>query len=219
MPQCYLNPQSQTAHLMKAIAGTDLDMQLFGYMLATYPPHDFIAEPPMVLMRYVFGPIVVHTTKSKGKTYTEGTDWLPASKIRERKPQVQLERLEILCGERPDMVSPTEIWLVMNNATHDAPPSFRLSSIYCWAAVRSMIARGDADKVPSELHPENRLFSHMAVPRDEDVFDPIGVYHHDYVMVCSEIIRKVGQHSGIKRGVRHAGMVADAMAKVFAEAE
>lgn len=183
---CYLKPDDPMAVLLKGSVELGVPSSLLGTVLAAFPQ-----EPPVPLavLRYTFGPLIVHVTQRGAKSGDLG--WLSRETIARWRPRVDLERLEIFCGERPDIVSPAEIWLVVYNATHDAPLGHNLTQVYLWAASRAATASGMVNPLPATLS------NVYPLPDDAAIFD--GHLSHEYREVCREIIRKVVQHSPVGR--------------------
>jgi hypothetical protein len=192
MPQ-YLDPLSPTAKAIKAmLAIGNPPMAVLGAMLLNFPQNPPI---PASVLRYVFGPLVVHTMKQGIGRRVKGQDieWLEASLIEQWRPRVDAERVEILCGERPDLVSPTEIWMVALNAMMTAPMAHDITQIVLWAGQRSAAAAGKV--VPNDLLRGN---SGYPLASDADVLFSQGWLHGEYVRIATEIIRKVTAHGHIK---------------------
>jgi hypothetical protein len=183
---CYISPTDPSVVMLKSMAQLGTSMSVCGQIMAACPQYD--PPIPLAVLRYTFGPLIVHvprTTVEKGDL-----GWLDRETLRRWQPRVDLERLEILCGERPDLVSPAEIWLVMYNATFEAPLAHPLIEIYLWASHRATIAAGMDSPLTAEgnRHP---------VVTDEAVFD--GHLNHEYRELCRAIISTVVAHSQIQR--------------------
>ena len=118
---------------------------------------------------------------------------MEATTRRRWRPRVDIERLEILCGERPDLVSPAAIWLVVHSAPFDAPSPHLLSEIYLWAANRPAIAAGINSPIKS-------VGNQPVLASDAAVFD--GYLSHKYRELCRSITSKVVARSQIKRRPR-----------------
>lgn len=199
---CYLDPALPIAKMMKAmIEMGDGVSPLLGQLLASIQPTPI----PLPVLRYVFGPLIVHVVPSQ-RSDDGGIGWLDRETLRRWRPRVSMERLEILCGERPDVVSPTEIMLVMNNATHEAPLHYEPAQIYCWASMRAF--RGDPT-AGTTLFGEGRNQGLLAdIPSDDEVFN--GRFSHEYRELCREIVAKVISHSKIASGRRSRAAAAAA---------
>lgn len=176
----WIPPDDKSIQMIKATVELGMPMNLMGMVLAAFP-----REPPIPIdvLRYTFGPLIVHSTHQG-----DGLGWLTQDVIDKWRPRVSLERLEIFCGERRDIVSPAEIWLVMFNATMAAPLQYRLTEIYLWAAHRAYLAAGHE-------RPPGWDGNLMRIAGDEDIFE--GHLSDEYRQLCREIIRKVVNHSQI----------------------
>jgi hypothetical protein len=182
----YLSPDDPTAKMLKGIAELGVGISFCGMVMTAFPREK---NPiPMAVLRYVFGPLIVHV--NGGDDGDLG--WHSRDSLRTWKPRVEIERLEILCGERPDIVSPAEIWLCMYNATMTSPLVHNLTEIYLWASARACVAAG-------KEHPLMRNANLYPLATDHDVLDDDGRYHHDYRELCREIIRKVIAHNSLGR--------------------
>ena len=168
--------------MLKAWPENGLPMQLVGLVMEAFPQDPPI---PVAVLRYATGPLVVHVSHKKD---AHDLGWLGRDTLALWRPRVDIERLEILCGERPDIVSPTEIWLVMYNATMDASLQHQITQIYLWAAMRAYTAA--QKQFPADLY--NTMGGGdgaMPMPTDEQVFD--GYLHDEYAALCRAIITKV----------------------------
>lgn len=158
----------------------------------------FNASPwPAELSRYVFGPLVFHcdkATQSSGGNKEIG--WLTTDLLQKYSPRIYVERLELARGERPDLVSPTELWMAMYNAVMTAPLLHPLSDIYCWAVHRSMVAGGFSDQEKLEKHRKD-----CVKITDDDVFgDDNWTISHAYKDMAREIRQKVSSQSEYRVG-------------------
>lgn len=183
----WIPPDDKSIKLLKATVELGMPMGVMGAVLAAFP-----RDPPIPIdvLRYTFGPLVFHNNG-----HHDGLGWHTQDTLSRWRPRVSIERLEILCGERPDIVSPAEIWLVMYNATMEAPLYHDITEIYLWASRRAYLAAG---------HQKPALWdsNQMQVPTDEQIFD--GNLSHEYRLLCQAIIRKVVANSQIRshRGKR-----------------
>jgi hypothetical protein len=170
----WITPENHLAKLLKVTVELGAPMSQLGQLLAVFP-----SSPPIPIdeLRYTFGPIVYHTPRGK----RDG--WMQPETINRWRPRVNLERIEILCGERPDLVSPAEIWLVMYGATLEGPMQRDITEIYLWAAHRAYLASGQ--QFPPSFYKDHNGF----VVSDEQVFD--GNLAHEYRLLCQAIRRKV----------------------------
>jgi hypothetical protein len=196
MPNCYISPETPSIKLIKAMismGGASAPTVVFGQMLASFPPDPAI---PLPVLKYTFGPLIVHSSQREPDG-AGALGWLTADLIKKYRPRVDLERIEILTGERPDLVSPTEMWMVMLNAVHDHPLGYTRSQIYCWAVQRSLTYMGD----PAMAAHLRKNSTHVQVDAtDEDVFD--GDLSHDYRELAHEIVAKVVKHSRVTGALR-----------------
>lgn len=183
-----LDDKDRMAQLLRALVDVDPTFLPFlGEVMGS-----FGASPwPPDLSRYVFGPLIVHSSKKSEHQYGEGIDWLSRDIIKKYKPRVYAERVELANGERPDLVSPTELWMVMYNATMYSPLAHPLTDLYVWAVHRSLAAGGFNDEaVLRKHHADCQIIS------DDRVFDEKSwTHHHTYRELCGEIRRKVIAHS------------------------
>lgn len=164
--------------MWKVMAETGMSLTPFGHFFVRAFDHI-----PLPVLRYVFGPVVVHNPAGSGPGAID-------DKMYHRwRPRVTVERLEILCGERADLVSPAELALVIYNAALAVPLSPRLAALYSWAVHRAELARDP------QFMPDDWLQRH--IPTDQDVFD--GDLTADYRALAGEVIRKVVTHSTIIR--------------------
>ena len=110
----FLDANGAIAKALKGLVA--LDPTMLGYVGSFTP---FAAPIPLDVFRYVFGPLIIHCSEPKAGDGSLG--WVSADMLKQWHPRVAIERLEILTGEREDLVSPTELWLVMHNAIMTAP--------------------------------------------------------------------------------------------------
>jgi hypothetical protein len=177
--------------LLKGCVELDVPMGLMGIVLTAFPEEH--PGVPISVWRYTFGPLIVHVPHA-GEQHDLG--WLGRDAVTRWRPRVDLERLEILTGERDDLISPAELWLVMYNAVHSAPLGHSLTQIYLWAAQRAYRASGKP--VPEDLYKDPNWC--RLQPTDGEVFD--GHLTHEYREICRAVIRKVVQYSTILRETR-----------------
>lgn len=180
--------------IMSAFADIDPDFIPFmGELMGMFRSSPWEPE----LSRYVFGPKIFHVGHGETKG-GKGQDigWLTADLIQKYSPRIVVERLEMANGERPDLVSPTELWMVMYNAVMDSPMRHPLGSIYCWAVLRSLKAGGFRTDEVLEKHRIDCVDI-----TDEDVFgDKNWTVSHTYQDLAREIREKVRRHSNYKVG-------------------
>jgi hypothetical protein len=186
---CYVSADDNNIKLFRTMAAVGLPMSLLGQLIATLRVDLNI---PIAMLRYVFGPLVIHVPPG---TPSGDMAWLDRKTIDRWKPRVYVERLEILCGEVPDIVSATEIWLVTTNALHEAPPRHQLAEVVLWAANRALIRSG-------QENPLTKADNTYRLASDEDVIE--GNYSMEYRELSRQIIAKVIAHSQIERRPRRA---------------
>lgn len=182
----YLDPTDPTAVMLKGSLELGLPSHILGQVLAAFPHEPPI---PLVVLRYVFGPLIIHETQ-KGEADSIG--WIKKTDLARWRLQVDLERIEILCGERHDLISPTELMLVMHNATYDAPLRRDLSDLYAWACTHAFRRAGKATEWAEKSNS-------LRLPDDTEVFE--GNLSRAYREVCTAVIAKVVRHA------RHIGPV------------
>lgn len=183
----YLDPTEPMVRMWKIMAENGMSMTVLGQFFALGAREKKI---PLDLLKYVFGPIVVHTRH--GERENRGLGWIDDDMLARWRPRIFIERIEILCGERPDLVSPAEIALVMINATYERPLPYQAQQIYCWAVLRAARAIKLATKLEDALSNDQV----MRMPTDDEIFD--GYLTHEYRSLGREIIRKVVSHSQIR---------------------
>jgi hypothetical protein len=170
-----------TMLLLKGAVALGLPAAVLGHVIAAFPQDPPI---PIAVLRYTFGPIVVHVNH-KGETRDLG--WLTQDIVKEWRPRIDLERLEILSGERPDLVSPAELWLVMYNAIMAGRLHHAIEQIYLWAAIRACLASGR--QLPEGLFPAGSNAAYDCCPTDAQVLD--GFLTGEYRMLCRTVIARV----------------------------
>lgn len=178
----YIDPATPVVKMWKVMAEMGQPIAPFGQFFAMLESERRI---PLPLLRYVFGPLVVHVDRTET---TERLGSITTAMLKRWRPRVDVERLEILCGERPDLVSPTELVLVMYNAALWTPLTHNARMLYLWAGQRATVAVGmnnGLDFSPGSLK----------LPDDDEVF--VGWLNRDYRDIANEIIRKVIAHSQI----------------------
>lgn len=179
--------------LLKAMSDLDPSFTPFlGQLMGMFHSSPWPAE----LSRYVFGPIIVHSARGNHKDPDGSLGWLTRDLRVKYRDRVHTERLEIAMGKRPDLVSPTELWMVLYNAVHDAPLGYVLSSIYCWAVDRSMEAGGF-----NTAETRAKYRADCVNITDDDIFtDRHPAMSHEYRSLCREIRQKVCSHSDYRVG-------------------
>jgi hypothetical protein len=181
----YLDPNNPTTKMLKAMVELDpAFVPTFGSIMAS------LGTPriPADVARYTFGPLIVHCAQPSATKGDIG--WLTRDLIEKWHPRVNIERVEILCGERPDLVSPAELWMVLYNAMMDSPMPRDLTELYLWAQHRALTASGFA--------PEDKLHALKAtcqIPSDDAVFGGSWGLNREYQNLAAEIRRKVITHA------------------------
>ncbi len=200
MPETKNDAEQRLMRLTSAMAEIDPDFVGFmGEVMGMFRASPYDLETS----RYVFGPLIFHvahpTTTGRLQPYQD-CGWLSGDLIREWSPQARKERIEIANGQRPDLVSPTELWMVMYNATCDSPLRYPLTDIYCWAVHRSMKASGLRDVKKLERHADR-----IHVIPDTHIFGPgeHWAHAHEYRELARVIRDKVSSASKYRVGRPH----------------
>ena len=180
----YLDPAAPVVKMWKVMAELGEPIAPFGHFFAMTEGERTV---PLPLLQYVCGPLVVHVETHEVATDRLGS--ITTDMLKRWRPRVSVERVEILCGERPDLVSPTELVLVMYNAALWRPLTHNARMLYLWAGQRAVEASGIIDVA--------ELSNSVQIPSDQDVFD--GALTQDYRDLANEIIRKVIANSKITR--------------------
>lgn len=188
----YLRPDDPLVAVMRQIA------------LAQHPPEsieEIVRNPrfkaiPIAALRYAYGPVLIPPRgDDPHRNPKTSEDLVPAFEV-----MVRLERVEILCGERPDLVGPTELWLVLHHVIirrgADLP---RMAAVGKWASYRAIESIGryrdepivQAQQLAEHIAHRSRLWAGSAATAldDETVFR--GPYADAYADVCGQIMDKV----------------------------
>lgn len=182
----YLSPEDQDYRLLKGVAELGVGpMSLFGMVYVTMSPE--ARQIPLAKLRYTFGPLLYHSRDGS-------LEWHSKDILKRWRHRVDIERLEILAGERPDLVSPTEIWIVMYNAIMTAPMHRPLTELYVWAGHRSAAAAPELVQPDVVATFRERLGNAAPVATDEDIFN--GRLTHEYQELCRIILAKVVAAAG-----------------------
>jgi hypothetical protein len=181
----YLDPAAPVVKMWKVMAELGEPIAPFGHFFAMTEGERTV---PLPLLQYVFGPLVVHVDQIHATESPMGS--ITPDMLKRWRPRVSVERLEILCGERPDLVSPTELVLVMYNAALWRPLSHNARMLYLWAGQRATTAVGMNQAL--DLGP-----GALQLPTDDEIF--VGWLNRDYRDLANEIIRKVIANSKITR--------------------
>lgn len=151
------------------------------------------AKHPTDTLRYTFGPLVYHSLYRGVPDGAGG--WLTPDIIERDMPLILEERLEILLGLLPGhRISPTEIVLVMHNATMAAPLQHEAAEMYLWAGNHAIRRRMRGE--PEEEIAARLVECHAS---DRDFLEPNGRYHMGYCSLAAEIRRKVVAHDKTRR--------------------
>lgn len=147
---------------------------------------------PMAALRYLFGPVLASLDGRLARAEDRqvmAQSWPVA---------VRLERIEMLCGERPDLLSPTELFLALSYALGKNFDGKFLPGICVWAADRAIanvvrypdLTNFRGGLLAEIMHKQSLPFRKIAAPAtDEMVFggDSAAMYQH----ACGQIMEKV----------------------------
>jgi hypothetical protein len=157
-------------------AGKDLVSALadFGGVQPPNKPREkCVFDSKLDAMRYLRGPLIIHRN---GWTDTL-PDWMPA--------QAMMERSEIVLGDSPYLVGPTEIAAVMYPATMEHPLRSDTCELYLWATANAS-ARHFGKKVKEYW----KMLDQRPIA-DKEVIERGGRLWNNYADLVWEIRRKV----------------------------
>ncbi len=128
---------SKSVGMLKLLTSVGCGGAVLGLMIdMTLEAHQR-PKMPAELRRYVTGPIVVHSN--------HGND-LHDHPLHQFKDEIMWERAQIGLGVSPFMVSPTELAMVIHEASFVHPLRNYLAEIYLWAGSHAIAARSEQDK-------------------------------------------------------------------------
>lgn len=130
-------------------------------------------ESRLDAMRYLRGPLVIHGTAWAGSL----PEWMAS--------QAVAERSEIVLGNSPYLVGPTEIAAVMYPATMEHPMRHDAVELYLWAAVNAC-----CKQYHRTLKEQWKMVGHDPIA-DKEVIQHGGRLWQDYSQLAWEIRRKV----------------------------